>query len=45
SLNGDTKKCIMEWVNIVRAKHSSDDVDSDDDYNIAYYGNPLLIIE
>ncbi|CAG8740143.1 3140_t:CDS:1, partial [Racocetra fulgida] len=45
SLNSDTKRYIMKWANIVREKHSSDDVDSDDDDNITYYGDPLLIIE
>ncbi|CAG8665058.1 11907_t:CDS:2, partial [Racocetra fulgida] len=45
SLNGDTKRCIIEWSNIVQAKYSSDDVDSDDDDNITYYGDSLLIIE
>ncbi|CAG8604104.1 13593_t:CDS:2 [Dentiscutata heterogama] len=46
SLDGDTKKYVMEWADIVRAKHSSDnDFDSDDDNNPIYYGDPLLIIE
>ncbi|CAG8803167.1 778_t:CDS:2, partial [Racocetra persica] len=44
SLNSNTKRCIIEWANIVQEKHRSDDVDSDDD-NITYYGDPLLIIE
>ncbi|CAG8559801.1 20344_t:CDS:2 [Cetraspora pellucida] len=45
SLNDDTKQCIMEWANMVQAKHISDVVDSDDDDNITYFGDPLLIIE
>ncbi|CAG8806226.1 27631_t:CDS:1, partial [Dentiscutata erythropus] len=46
SLNGDTKKYIMEWVDTVREKYISDnDLGNDDNDNPIYYGDPLLIIE
>ncbi|KAF0553840.1 hypothetical protein F8M41_019902 [Gigaspora margarita] len=55
SLEGDTKNYIMEWGDMVRSKHSSDNdsdsdeednySDSDDDDNVTYYGDLLLVIE
>ncbi|CAG8696188.1 26526_t:CDS:2 [Gigaspora margarita] len=55
SLDGDTKNYIMEWGDMVRSKHSSDNdsdsdeednySDSDDDDNVTYYGDLLLVIE
>ncbi|CAG8561638.1 20232_t:CDS:1, partial [Dentiscutata erythropus] len=46
SLDGDTKKAIMEWADMVQEKHSSDkDLDSDDDENLTYFGDHLLIFE